>query len=330
MAMPEHSNGPERIVFLDRGSLQASLRPPAFPHEWQDYSATAPSEIAERLSGATIAVTNKVPLSREILTGLPDLKLIAVAATGTDIIDLNACEDLAIAVANIRGYATNSLPEHVFALILALRRSLGFHQEGVRRGDWTASKHFCLFSHPMQDLAGSTLGLVGFGALGRSVARLGLAFKMKVIACDQMRIEDEAIREASLEEVLERSDVISLHVPLTAATRNLIDRARLKKMKRSAILINTARGGLVNEVDLADALKEGEIGGAGIDVLSAEPPAADNPLLKLHLPNLILTPHVAWASDEAMQSLADQLIDNIDAFVAGRAVNLVVKERHMA
>jgi glycerate dehydrogenase len=178
----------------------------------------------------------------------------------------------------------------------------------------------------MQDLAGSTLGLVGFGALGRSVAALGLAFKMKVMAFDHFPIVDVNVMPASLDGVLEKSDVVSLHVPLTAATRNMIGKTKLERMKRTAILINTARGGLVDESALALALEQGLIGGAGIDVLTTEPPALDHPLLTLKSQNLILTPHVAWASDEAMQALATRLVDNIEAFICGTPVNLLTPE----
>jgi glycerate dehydrogenase len=314
----------EEIVFLDRGSLRAKLRPAAFPMRWKDYEQTEAGDVVTRLADATVAIINKVRLPREVLASLPKLKLIAVAATGTDVIDLEACRDLNIAVTNVRGYAVNSLPEHVFALILALRRSLNFHREAIDAGQWTDSKQFCVFSSPMHDLAGSTLGLIGFGSLGRSVASLGLAFGMKIKAFDHYPIREPNVERASLDDILSDSDVISLHVPLTATTRNIISSARIKQMKRSAILINTARGGLVDETALATALQEGLIAGAGIDVLAVEPPPADSPLLGLKLPNLILTPHVAWASEEAMQLLADQLIDNIEAFMLGKPQNLVV------
>jgi glycerate dehydrogenase len=314
----------EEIVFLDRGSLRAKLRSPAFQTRWKDYHWTEATDVIQRLAHATVAIVNKVRLPREVLQKLPKLKLIAVAATGTDVIDLDACKDLKIAVTNVRGYAVNSLPEHVFALILALRRSLGFHREAVDAGQWTDSKQFCVFSSPMHDVAGSTLGLIGFGTLGRSVASLGLAFGMKIKAFDHYPIREPNVERASLDDVLSGSDVISLHVPLTATTRNIINSTRLKQMKRSAILVNTARGGLVDEKALAEALQEGAIAGAGIDVVAVEPPPADNPLLRLKLPNLIVTPHVAWASEEAMQLLADQLVDNIEAFVAGKPKNLVV------
>jgi glycerate dehydrogenase len=314
----------EEVVFLDKGSLRANLRPPAFQARWKDYDWTEAADVTGRLADATVAIVNKVRLPREVLQKLPKLKLIAVAATGTDVIDLEACKDLKIAVTNVRGYAINSLPEHVFALILALRRSLGFHRAAVNSGQWTGSRQFCVFSSPMHDLAGSTLGLIGFGTLGRSVASLGLAFGMKIKAFDHYPIREPNVERTSLDGILSDSDVISLHVPLTATTRNIISSGRLKQMKRSAILINTARGGLVDEKALAAAIQEGTIAGAGIDVLAVEPPPADNPLLRLRLPNLIVTPHVAWASEEAMQLLADQLMDNIEAFVACRPKNLVV------
>jgi len=313
----------ERIVFLDRGSLRAQIRPPNFPHEWKDYEFTDNADTFERLLDATIAVLNKVPLREELLSRLPKLKMIAIAATGSDVIDLDACKDLGIAVANIRSYAVNSLPEHVFALILALSRSLNWHRLSVESEAWTHSKTFCVHTNPMRDLAGATLGLIGFGALGRSVAALGKAFKMNVIAFDQAPIREEGVRAASLEEIIELSDVISLHVPLTDATRNLIGEKELARMKPHAILINTARGGLVDEEALASALESGKIGGAGLDVLSVEPPPSNHPLLRARLPNLIVTPHVAWASEEAMQTLSDQLVDNIEAFVAGRPQNLL-------
>lgn len=313
----------EKIVFLDRGSLQATLRRPSFAHDWINYEATKSTEVVARLADATIAVVNKVRLPEEVLAQLPKLKLIAVAATGTDVIDAKACADRNIGITNVRGYAVHSLPEHVFAMILALRRNLRLHQAAVDSGHWSRSEHFCVFSGSMHDLSGSTLGLLGFGALGRAVAALGLAFGMKVIAFDHYQIHDANVRRASLDEVLAKSDVLSLHLPLTPATRNVINTGKLAQMKPTAILINTARGGLVDEQALADALRNGAIAGAGIDVLSTEPPATDNPLVSLNSPNLILTPHVAWASVEAMQALADQMIDNIEAFVAGQPKNLV-------
>jgi glycerate dehydrogenase len=307
------------IVFLDHATLDARMRTPSFPHSYQEYPATHSPEIVERLKDATIVITNKVPLDRETLQQLPKLKLIAVAATGTDIIDKDQCRAAGITVVNIRNYAFNTVPEHVFALIFALRRNLIAYRDDVRRGVWQQAEQFCFFPHPIRDIAGSTLGIVGFGELGKSVARRAEAFGMRVLATDiipQPGLVD-------LVTILKESDIVTLHVPLTAQTRNIIGAEQLAMMRSDAILINTARGGLVDENALARALRDGLIAGAGFDVLTSEPPRDGNVLLGLVSPNFILTPHIAWASREAMQILADQLIDNIEAFVAGRPQNVV-------
>jgi glycerate dehydrogenase len=306
------------IVFLDHATLDARMRTPSFPHSYQEYPATHSPEIVERLKDATIVITNKVPLDRETLQQLPKLKLIAVAATGTDIIDKDQCRAAGITVVNIRNYAFNTVPEHVFALIFALRRNLIAYRDDVRRGVWQQAEQFCFFPHPIRDIAGSTLGIVGFGELGKSVARRAEAFGMRVLATDiipQPGLVD-------LVTILKESDIVTLHVPLTAQTRN-IGAEQLAMMRSDAILINTARGGLVDENALARALRDGLIAGAGFDVLTSEPPRDGNVLLGLVSPNFILTPHIAWASREAMQILADKLIDNIEAFVAGRPQNVV-------
>jgi glycerate dehydrogenase len=252
--------------------------------------------------------------------------MIAVAATGTDIIDLAACRERGIVVSNIRNYAVHTLPEHTFALILALRRQIVAYRADIEAGLWQKSERFCLFGHPISDLAGSRLGLLGYGALGKSVAQIARAFGMEVIVHTRSPLADAAadgVREASFDEVLETSDIISLHLPLTPQTRELIGASQLIRMKRNALLINTARGGLVDETALADALRTGVIAGAGFDVLVQEPPPADNVLLNLRLPNFLLTPHSAWASTQAMQVLVDQLIDNVEAWVAGAPRNVV-------
>ncbi len=312
-----------RIVVLDRACRDATLRPPAFADAWQDHDQTAPGEIAARLAGATIAVTNKVALRSDVLAALPALKMIAVAATGTDIVDLAASKPRGIVVSNIRNYATSSLPEHVFALVLALRRNLFAYRDDVRRGEWQKAAQFCLLTHPIHDLAGSTLGVIGLGALGKAVARLGAAFGMRVIGFDPQIAAVDGVATAPVEDIVATADVVTLHVPLTPATRHMIGARQLARMKPSALLINTARGGLVDEAALATALREKRIGGAGFDVLTAEPPRDDNPLIALDGSNFILTPHVAWASAEAMQGLADQLIGNIEAFAAGHPRNVV-------
>ncbi|UMR28936.1 D-2-hydroxyacid dehydrogenase [Massilia sp. MB5] len=312
-----------KIVFLDRDSLIADLRRPAFAHDWQDYPATAPADAVARLQGAAIAVTNKVPLRAETLAQLPQLKMIAVAATGTDNVDLAAARERGIVVSNIRNYATAALPEHTFALILALRRNLLAYRADIEAGLWQRSERFCLFHHPIRDLHGSRLGLLGYGALGQGVAQLGKAFGMEVVVHTRSPIEDESVRSVGWDELLASSDVLSLHVPLTEQTRNIIGAAELARMRRDALLINTARGGLVDETALAQALRSGVIAGAGFDVLSKEPPLPDNPLLNLRQPNFLLTPHSAWASGQAMQALADQLIANIEAYAAGHPANVV-------
>src|SRR5471032_664794 len=314
-----------RIVFLDRDSVIANIRKPSFAHEWTEYPATAAADAMQRLrdARATIAITNKVPLRAADLAQLPDLKMIAVAATGTDIVDLAACRERGIVVSNIRNYAVHTLPEHTFALILALRRQLVAYRADIEAGLWQKSDRFCLFGHPISDLAGSRLGLVGYGALGKSVARIARAFGMEVCVHTRSPIDDDEVRQVGWDELLETSDIVSLHLPLNDQTRNLIGAAELARMKRSALLINTARGGLVDEAALARALLDGVIAGAGFDVLTKEPPPADNLLLNLRLPNFILTPHTAWASAQAMQVLADQLISNIEAWVAGTPNNVV-------
>jgi glycerate dehydrogenase len=313
----------QTVVFLDRASLQAKLRRPSFEHTWQEYPASAPSEVVDRLRDATVAITNKVALRADTLKQLPKLKMIAVAATGYDVIDVDYCKAHGIAVANIRNYAVHTVPEHAFALILALRRSLIAYREDVARGRWGEVDQFCFFDHPIRDLFGATLGIIGEGVIGQGTAKIAQGFGMKVLFADHAPPKVPGVTFTPLEQVLAESDVISLHAPLTPDTRNLIGAKELRKMKRTAILINTSRGGLVDEKALVDALTQGVIAGAGFDVLTKEPPKDGNPLLELRMPNFILTPHVAWASDGAMQFLADQLIDNIEAYVAGKPRHLI-------
>ena len=313
----------QHLVFLDRASLKANVRRPGFEHTWQEYPATAAGEVVGRLRDATIAITNKVPLRAAELERLPQLRMIAVAATGYDVIDTAATRARGIAVANIRNYALHTVPEHTFTLITALRRNLLAYRADVEHGRWQESEQFCFFDHPIRDLHGATLGIVGEGVLGQGTASIARAFGMRVLFADHAPPKAAGLEYTPLGELLAQSDVVSLHVPLTPETRNMIGIGELRRMKRTALLINTSRGGLVDERALVQALKEGLIAGAGFDVLTQEPPRDGNPLLDLRLPNFILTPHIAWASDGAMQSLADQLIDNIEAWAAGRAQNLV-------
>jgi glycerate dehydrogenase len=312
-----------RVVFLDRASLKAKVRKFGFDAEYVEHQSTAANEIVRRLSGATVAIVNKVPMRADTLRQLPELKMIAVAATGYDVVDVPYCEQHGIAVANIRNYAVHTVPEHAFAMILALRRNLLSYRQDVEAGVWQKSEQFCFFTHPIGDLYGTTLGIIGEGAIGQATAAIGRAFGMRVLFADHPPPKAPGVDFMPHDSVLAQSDVISLHCPLLPATRNLIDKIAFRKMKRNALLINTARGGLVDEAALIETLDLGLIAGAGFDVLTVEPPREGNPLLDLRRPNFILTPHVAWASDGAMQFLADQLVDNIDAWVSGKPRHLV-------
>lgn len=318
--------GELNVVFLDRGTLpdEIHVRPLGFPHRLHTFDRSGPDEVAERIAAADIAITNKAPLNAAAIAGAPRLRMVAVAATGTDIVDLAACRERGIIVSNIRNYAVHTVPEHTFALILALRRSILAYRDAVARGRWQESGQFCFFDHPIRDLAGSTLGVIGDGALGRAVAELGKAFGMRVVFSDYKGTTGMGPLYTPFADVIADSDVITLHAPLTPSTRNLIGHQEFAAMRRRPILVNTARGGLVDEEALYDALRSGQIAGAGFDVVTVEPPPSDHLMMRLlNLPNFILTPHVAWASQEAIQGLADQLIDNIEAFVRGEPRNLV-------
>jgi glycerate dehydrogenase len=317
---------PLQIVFLDRETIspQTSLRTPSFAHELTVHGRTSRDQVAARIAGADIVITNKAPIDRVALDGAPGLKMIAVAATGTDIVDLAACAARDIVVSNIRGYAVNTVPEHAFALIFALRRSIVAYRESVKAGRWRDSQQFCYFDYPIKDLVGSSLGIIGDGVLGQAVANIGRALGMKVSFAARKGEARGGALYTPFEDILSQSDIITLHCPLTAQTRNMIDAAEFAQMARKPILINTARGGLVNEQALAHAMRSGRISGAGFDVTAPEPPDNQSVLVQLlDLPNFILTPHVAWASEEAVQGLADQLMDNIEAFHQGAPRNVV-------
>jgi glycerate dehydrogenase len=314
----------EYIVFLDSATLIADLRIPDFDHVWVEHPESAPEEVAEKLWRASIAITNKAPITRAVLEACPKLRLVAVAATGVNNVDLEACRERGVAVCNIRGYAEHTVPEHVFMMLLALRRNLLAWRQTLRDGRWQQASRFCLFDHEMHDLHGSTLGLIGHGNVGAGVEKLARAFGMEVLIAEHKGAETVRPGRAPFDEVLARADQISLHTPLTEVTRGLIGEREFGLMKKNAVLINTARGGVVDEAALVSALKTRRIAGAGFDVLSVEPPTEGNPLLELDLPNFLLTPHVAWSSREAMQVLADQLLDNIEAFVRGEERNRVV------
>ncbi|MFD0666565.1 D-2-hydroxyacid dehydrogenase [Ramlibacter sp. MAHUQ-53] len=315
-----------KIVFLDRDTLspQTTLRRPRFEHDLTLYDRTAPAEVAARIAEADIVILNKVRLTADHLAAAPRLKLVAVAATGTDNVDLAACRARGVVVSNIRNYAVHTVPEHTFALIFALRRSVCAYRDAVRAGRWQQAGQFCFFDHPIRDLANSTLGVIGDGVLGQAVAAMGRALGMRVLMSGHKGRTGQGRLYTPFEQVLAQSDVITLHCPLTPATRHMIGAPEFAAMARRPLLVNTARGGLVDEAAVGPALQAGHIGGAAFDVTSTEPPPADHPFMALlDRPDFILTPHVAWASDEAVQSLADQLVDNIEAFVAGTPVNVV-------
>ncbi|XAG68368.1 D-2-hydroxyacid dehydrogenase [bacterium 19CA06SA08-2] len=317
----------QQIVFLDSDTLDAgiTLHRPDFPHHWQSHPSTAPEQVVERLKNASIAIINKVRIGAPELAQLPDLKLIALAATGSDNVDLEACRAANVGVCNIRNYSGPSVPEHAMALMLALSRNLFAWRQSLLEGRWQQSGQFCFFDHNIMDLHGKQLGIIGKGTLGQALGERAQGMGMIVrYAQSQTGASHDEDRQP-LDALLQSSDVVSLHCPLTPYTRHLIGERELALMKPGALLINVGRGGLVDEAALLKALANGRLGGAGFDVASVEPPPQDHPLMQaLQYPNFILTPHVAWASEESMQRLADQLIDNINAFAEGRRQHRLV------
>lgn len=314
-------------VFLDRASLgedelDFSSLERTLPR-WRHYPATAAGQVPERLAGADVAVTNKVPLDGATLEETRRLRLVCVAATGTDNVDLDAARRLGVAVCNVPDYATPAVVQLVFAMLLALYTRLPEYRRAVHEGRWQRSGQFCLLDYPIRELAGKVMGIVGYGTLGRAVGGVAAAFGMRVLVAARGGAPPRGDRVALLD-LLSRADALTLHCPLTPETRGLIGAGELALMKTTAVLINTARGGIVDEAALADALRSGTIAGAGVDVLTVEPPRADNPLLAPDIPNLILTPHVAWASLEARQRLIHEVAYNISAFLSGRSRNRVV------
>jgi glycerate dehydrogenase len=315
-----------RVVFLDRSTIPPNTRLKDFPfsHELRVFKSTRPEDVPGRVRDADIVITNKVKLSGDVIAQAKNLKLIAIAATGTDNVDIGACNEMGISVCNVRDYAVHTVPEHTFALIFALRRSLTAYRAAVQAGRWQASGQFCFFDYPIKDLAGATLGVIGDGALGKATAEMGKALGLKVLFSAFKGRDDMGMLYTPFERVLEASDIITLHCPLNDQTRDLIGDAEFAKMRQRPLLINTARGGLVNEAALVRAIKGGSISGAGFDVASHEPLRKDNPLNDiLDHPAFILTPHVAWASDGAIQTLADRLMENVAAYVAGKPQNIV-------
>ena len=313
----------EQIVFLERNTIEANFRRPNFDHEWVEYPETTADQVIDRARDATIIISNKLSLGEPQLSNARGVKLIAIAATGSDCVDLNYCKRRGIAVCNVRGYAVNAVPEHVLMMILALRRNLLAYRADVQRGLWNQSKQFCLLTHELHDIRNSTLGIIGYGSIGKAMAGLAESVGMRVIISEHKDAVNVRAGRTSFEDTLRQSDVLTLHCPLTSDTQDMFGRAEFAMMKRDALLINTARGGLVEVQALIEALQNGVIAAAAFDALREEPPRPGNPLLELNLPNFIVTPHVAWASDEAMQALADQLIDSLEAFVRGEPRNLL-------
>ena len=287
------------------------------------HERTKPAETVGRLQGAEAALTNKVVLDAETLGQLPDLRYVGVIATGYNVVDVVAAKERGIVVSNVPAYSTMSVAQLTFALLLELTQQVGHHAQSVRGGNWVKSPDFAYWDFPLIELDGLTLGLIGFGAIAQATARIALAMGMKVVAHRRSDRPSEipGVRMVDLETVFRESDVVSVHCPLTADTRGLVNAARLSLMKQSAYVINTSRGPLVNEADLAQALNDGQIAGAGLDVLSDEPPKADNPLLTAK--NCFVTPHIAWASRAARGRLLATVAANVKAFAEGKPQNVV-------
>lgn len=300
---------------LDLGDLDLSGLRDCFSR-FDVHPATAPEQVAQRLQGASVAVSNKVVLDAAVIAACPDLKLILVAATGTNNVDLQAARERGIVVCNCQGYGTPSVAQHTLALLLALATRLPDYQQAVAAGKWGQARQFCLLDFPIVELEGKTLGLLGHGELGGAVARLAEAFGMRVLL-GQLPGRPPREDRLELEELLPQVDALTLHCPLNESTRNMIGAAQLALLKPGAFVVNTARGGLIDEQALADALRAGHLGGAATDVLTVEPPVDGNPLLAADIPRLIVTPHSAWGAVEARQRIVGQLAENARAFLAG-------------
>ncbi|WP_298067735.1 D-2-hydroxyacid dehydrogenase [uncultured Mailhella sp.] len=317
-----------KIVILDGCALNMGVADPWSRlgefGEWVMYETTPQELLAERAQDADILVINKAPIDAGLLERLPRLKLIAVTAAGTNVVDLKAAGERGIPVCNTPAYGTDAVAQHVFALLLELCRHTALHTESVRRGDWRRRQEFCYWLTPQIELTGKTLGIFGFGDLGRRVAEIGHAFRMKVIACAHRPMPKpgyEPFEFVSREELFRCSDVLSLHCPLTAETRGLVCAETLALMKNGSLLINTSRGPVVSDKDVADALNSGHLAGFAADVLEEEPPQDDDPLLTA--PNVLLTPHIAWATSGAMSNIAEITAENIRRFLAGNPQNVV-------
>jgi glycerate dehydrogenase len=314
-------------VFLDRATVDTNDIEfddlASIFSEWRVYDYTSREEVRDRIADAVIVVSNKVMLDEAALRSAARLRFVCIAATGTNNVDLQAAKQLGIPVSNVRGYATPAVTQHVFALILALTTRLSDYHRAVLDGRWQQARQFCLLDYPIRELQGKTLGIIGYGELGQGVGGIAQAFGMQILVAQRPGGAAQADR-VPLDTLLPQVDILTLHCPLTPATQGLIGARELTLMKRDAVLINTARGGIVDEQALVDALRAGRLGGAGVDVLTEEPPVNGNPLLAGDIPNLIVTPHSAWASRETRQRVVHEVAANIHAFLDGTARNLVV------
>ncbi|WP_415903885.1 D-2-hydroxyacid dehydrogenase [Neptuniibacter sp. QD48_55] len=314
-----------RAVILDLKGLETIDLSPIEKRvsELVCYEFTRPDQVFERVRGADILITNKTAITADVMDAAEQLKYICVLATGTNVVDKVAAAERDIPVSNCVAYGVGSVVQHVWSMILALHTNLVSYANDVQKGQWQRSDQFCFLDYPIVELEGKTLGIIGYGNLGQGVASLASAFGMKVLVAQSLSSNGQNPDRVSLDELIETSDVISLHCPLTDDTENLFDRCTFKQMKNTAFLVNSARGGIVNEKDLADALKSAEIAGAATDVLTVEPPKDGNPLLDPSIPNLLVTPHIAWGALEARTRIIQQTADNIQAFLRGEHANPV-------
>lgn len=289
------------------------------------YDRSAPETVVERIGDATCILTNKTVLDEAVLARCPSIKYIGVLATGFNVVDIRAAAKRNITVTNIPGYGTDTVAQYAMALLLELCHHIGAHAESVRNGDWGRCPDFCYWHYPQMELGQKTMGIIGYGRIGKKTAKLAEAFGMKVLVHSGHPVPEkeltEGIRQASLEELLEKSDVISLHCPLTEQTKGLINRETISRMKDGVLLVNSSRGPLICEEDLREALISGKVGGAAVDVLSTEPPANDHPLLDA--PNMLITPHIAWATKEARERLMEMAVENLAAFLSGKPIHVV-------
>ncbi|MBX8487083.1 2-hydroxyacid dehydrogenase [Pseudomonas cichorii] len=319
-------SNPGRAVFLDHTSLDlGDLDLGALRESFGElvlHDSTSPDQVIDRLKGAQVAISNKIVLDANTFAACPDLKLVLVTATGTNNVDLAAAREHGVTVCNCQGYGTPSVAQHTLLLLLALATRLPDYQKAVQQGLWQKSSQFCLLDFPIVELEGKTLGLLGHGELGGAVARLAEAFGMRVLL-GQIPGRPARADRLPLEELLPQIDALTLHCPLNEHTRNMIGARELQLLKPQALVVNTARGGLIDEQALADALRSGHLGGAASDVLSVEPPVAGNPLLADDIPRLIITPHSAWGAREARQRIVSQLMENAQAFFAGAPKRVV-------